>query len=189
MGDEGATCPRCFSALDGPRAIEQSLVWVCARCGGALVDTPLSAVGRAVTAHLAEVEASDLHKVAASRPAGPCPICRKFMTPTPVRVANVTIDVCERHGAWYDRGELEAVVRSRLRASVDAPPRAATPPTEVEDAAWTFRVTPEQKPKPAPARAEKLALFQCVIEPDGRAERRGMKDDAFYLLNLFLRDD
>ncbi len=33
------------------------------------------------------------------------------MTPTPVRAADVTIDVCSHHGAWYDKGELERAIR------------------------------------------------------------------------------
>jgi Zn-finger nucleic acid-binding protein len=42
----------------------------------------------------------------------PCPVCARVM-----RVARrhgVAIDVCERHGVWLDRGELERLLARRL---------------------------------------------------------------------------
>jgi Zn-finger nucleic acid-binding protein len=106
------------------------------------------------------------------------------MTPTPIRLANVTIDVCAVHGSWYDRGELEAVVHTLLRqadrtreskptdgAAVATEPRADDAVVEKNEK-LSYRDAPNQprRAASAPKPKEKLALFGCVIEPG--------KDDA-----------
>lgn len=42
----------------------------------------------------------------------PCPVCAKVMRVS--RRHGVAIDVCERHGVWLDRGELERLLARRL---------------------------------------------------------------------------
>ena len=39
----------------------------------------------------------------------PCPVCRGVMSLA--RKGKTAIDVCEEHGIWLDRGELEAIVK------------------------------------------------------------------------------
>lgn len=40
----------------------------------------------------------------------PCPICQQKMSPS--CEYGITLDVCEEHGIWFDRGELQAIVSS-----------------------------------------------------------------------------
>ena len=39
----------------------------------------------------------------------PCPVCRAVMSIA--KKGKTKIDVCEEHGVWLDRGELEEIVR------------------------------------------------------------------------------
>ena len=45
-----------------------------------------------------------------------CPVCGKPMEEG--KVGNTSIDVCDAHGVWLDRGELEAIERSQQARGV-----------------------------------------------------------------------
>ena len=92
----------------------------CHKCGGVWLDSGelalLGARGGAIRTDLLNaLEMEDGERAGNRR----CPVCRKAMlevsTPPPARI---TLDRCpRRHGLWFDRGELQAVI---LAAGGDA---------------------------------------------------------------------
>lgn len=92
----------------------------------------------------------------------PCPVCHSPMSTITLSETDVEVDMCSDHGTWFDRGELQTVLRelmareqkqnvpSDFRAS-EAPSRGAAP----------HPITPEE------LRAQMIA--QYGVDPSARA--------------------
>jgi Zn-finger nucleic acid-binding protein len=64
-----------------------------------------------------------------------CPACRRRLAP--VTFAGVSIDYCASHGTWFDRGEIECVVRAaRAPAATNVTSLAPDQP----DSSWVLEV-------------------------------------------------
>jgi Zn-finger nucleic acid-binding protein len=47
----------------------------------------------------------------------PCPVCGETLKRTRVAQAWLDVDICERHGTWFDRGEIARVARAMTQPS------------------------------------------------------------------------
>ena len=110
------TCPHCGCTLVAGRAASAT-VFGCTSCGGVWLDNAASQ--RLVTAiDPAILSLADAASLMATMPfphheARPrCPVCRAEMQGVRVDVAAVSLDTCNLHGTWFDRGELQSVVRA-----------------------------------------------------------------------------
>lgn len=88
----------------------------CLGCGGLFLD---GATSQRVVSALdpnAIAAADELARRAAQPVATdgtiPCPLCAKALERMPIPAAQVTVDVCREHGVWFDRDELQRVVRA-----------------------------------------------------------------------------
>jgi Zn-finger nucleic acid-binding protein len=134
VGQAGALpCPICKTPLDvycdGAGADVSGSLHDCSRCGGQFVDHHLL---RELLRRHEHVAFADL----GPRPTGmldprngyiPCPECHALMNRKNFGGSSgVIVDVCKKHGTWFDLGELPRVLafvasggleRSRLRAA------------------------------------------------------------------------
>jgi Zn-finger nucleic acid-binding protein len=119
-----APCPRCRGPLDVAPG-DDSRLHECPRCGGMFV--PREALAEILCG--AEVGGA-LREGAPRRPSHPgggsaelvgkalgdvryvpCPLCHATMNRVNFgKVSGVIVDVCKRHGTWFDAGELTRVV-------------------------------------------------------------------------------
>ena len=101
----------------------------CGSCGGLWVGNELA---RRLLSQL-EPEAIALADLASehARPFPPvakqpaCPVCQTAMRRITVAGTNVEIDLCDTHGTWFDREELQVVARffeEQRRAAQNFPP-------------------------------------------------------------------
>lgn len=105
------TCPRCAQAMTPHRTTTANLEG-CLVCGGIFLDR--DSRNRVVAAKCKETAAaSDLAAAhARTSPAhhrAPCPVCRRTMLTTRV-AGDVELDICDDHGAWFDRNELRRFI-------------------------------------------------------------------------------
>lgn len=110
------TCPHCGCTLVAGRAVSAA-VFGCASCGGVWLDAAASQ--QVVTAiDPSFVSLADAASLMATMPFPPhearprCPVCRKDMQGVRVDGAALSLDTCNLHGTWFDRGELQSVVRA-----------------------------------------------------------------------------
>lgn len=109
----------------------------CGLCGGIWIDN--TSATRAMKTYDRTVV--DMASGAARRarqspdraPSVRCAECRETTTRVKVSRLEVPVDCCEKHGTWFDRGELASVLES-LRALEVAPPPRAMPPAPMIDA-------------------------------------------------------
>ena len=107
-------CPRCQGPLGARRYAELALD-ECDRCGGIFVSP--EAMNRIVTDRdlptglkvelpaRPAVRETDVHYIH-------CPVCSSLMNRSAFgRISGVVVDVCRKHGVWFDGGELSEVVR------------------------------------------------------------------------------
>jgi Zn-finger nucleic acid-binding protein len=129
---EGVTslaCPRCATVLFAAETHGVTLNG-CGRCGGVWLDN--DACQAAVRAYDADVVALERRAAshATARPrtgdAIACPLCKSPLQRT--QAAGVVLDVCAAHGTWFDKSELEVVMRTYQAA---ASGRAAARATEL----------------------------------------------------------
>jgi Zn-finger nucleic acid-binding protein len=139
-----APCPRCRKPLEvSPLGADErdDRVRECPRCGGLFV--PRDALAEIL--HRAEQRgamAEDRRKSLLAEPVTylPCPLCHSPMNRINFgRVSGVIVDVCQKHGTWFDGGELTRVIafvanggltRTRLREE-QAKREAMRPPIVV----------------------------------------------------------
>jgi len=105
-------CPRCGHAL-GERSTGQHLVRGCETCGGVFLEPS------GVTT-LEQTRDESILRTAASfirllmpfaldrRPALTCPFCRQALRRRDLGETGHSIDTCDQHGTFFDRGELLA---------------------------------------------------------------------------------
>jgi Zn-finger nucleic acid-binding protein len=126
-------CPRC-GAVAAARQAGEYVVFPCVTCGGVWVDNVVSE--RLVSANApnavaaAEEAARFAIRRARTRPALTCPVCQAALQR--VVVVGIELDVCARHGTWFDRDELPRVV-SRLRQPPEPNVVRTAPNTLVEN--------------------------------------------------------
>lgn len=121
-----AKCPRCNLALFEGRANEIAMLG-CGRCGGIWLDNAaaqraIATMDEAVVA-LADQAAARAALNVAIGSVVPCPVCEGLMRRTQAPGSGIWIDVCAKHGTWFDRYEL-GVVLEALRPK--AAPQATT---------------------------------------------------------------
>lgn len=141
-----APCPRCRSHLEIANAAADAHTHECPRCGGifvsrdALADIMCRAeIGGAVP----DMPSRMTSKITDDVRYLPCPLCHSSMNRTNFgRVSGVIVDVCHKHGTWFDAGELTRTVafaasggleRTRARekeAAKDAAVKRSTPPVD-----------------------------------------------------------
>ncbi|MGA2447959.1 MAG: zf-TFIIB domain-containing protein [Polyangiaceae bacterium] len=114
VGTTAPSCPRCANAL-GTRRYAELPVDECDRCGGMFLSP--ESMNRIVAEHdlptgltldlpqrraVRETEVHYIH----------CPVCAGLMNRQAFgRISGVVVDVCRKHGVWFDAGELFEVVR------------------------------------------------------------------------------
>ena len=111
-------CPRCTGAMR-PRAIDDLVIDECDGCHGVFLDDV--AIQRVVTdrrqaraeAILAAVPRAEIHVLPqGGRMYVKCPVCATLMNRKQFSAGSgVIIDVCKAHGAFFDPGELPAIIR------------------------------------------------------------------------------
>ena len=130
VASDAHRCPRCEGALT-VTAIGAAFLEECGACGGVWVDaqsfqqicqsreqqaafvgagSPLTApsLGAATEQH------ETVHYVK-------CPACRQLMNRMNfARHSGVVVDVCKRHGTWFDRDELRQIVEFIAGGGLDA---------------------------------------------------------------------
>jgi Zn-finger nucleic acid-binding protein len=105
-------CPRCAHPLTNHQTATATLAG-CLTCGGIFLDRESRI--RVVAAKCTEsAAASDLAAAHARwspdvRGACACPVCSKPMHCVKV-AGSVDLDVCDEHGAWFDRNELRRFI-------------------------------------------------------------------------------
>jgi Zn-finger nucleic acid-binding protein len=99
--DNYEQCPRCRIDL-----VSAGSVRMCSQCSGHWVDGEvLREMAQAMVVPARPVE---IELVSTRHPKLPCPSCEQLMET--YRLYDVPIDRCPRHGLWFDRTELEAVL-------------------------------------------------------------------------------
>ncbi len=101
-----APCPRCATPLETARG-EADPVHECPRCGG--IFASISVLPRIlVEAENGRLPLTRGGKVPVANEAHyvPCPMCHARMNRTGFAKTGVIVDVCARHGTWFDPGEL-----------------------------------------------------------------------------------
>lgn len=111
-----APCPRCTMPLEaagGAGSWEDARLHECPRCGGmfvpreALADILCRAEQRGPFSEPARASILRLDEVKYI----PCPLCHTSMNRVNFgKVSGVIVDVCRKHGTWFDGGELTRVV-------------------------------------------------------------------------------
>ncbi len=148
-------CPRCQRPLSTHQA-PRFTMFACTGCGGMWLD---GAASRTVVAAVDPVamQAADSVARAAEQAVdvnaqAACPQCRNAMERMPIPAANVVVDTCREHGVWFDRNELQQVVRA-----VASPGAAPAPPTPPASNAGP-PAPPPTNAGPAPAAAPSAPL-------------------------------
>ncbi len=109
-------CPRCGIALEASRIADWGAGFVyCVGCHGCFVpprDWELlvdyaSPLGRVAGDELTEVERGPN-----LRSDVPCPVCRATMERVRYAGEDLSVDVCDLHGIWFDALELAAALRA-----------------------------------------------------------------------------
>jgi Zn-finger nucleic acid-binding protein len=127
-------CPRCARPLEHHQA-KGLEAWTCRLCAGALVSNRIEQVLETRGEGLQRPMGAVALEAVDEAPRIACPSCQARMVRHLVR--GVTVDTCEAHGTWYDRGELKRMVlgmgAGKLAAGVAAAGVAASlasPPPE-----------------------------------------------------------
>lgn len=106
------TCPRCAQPLTTHKTATATLQG-CLTCGGVFLDRDSRARVVAArcddTARASELAASHARWSPDLRARCPCPICRAPMQVVQV-AGGIDLDVCDTHGAWFDRDELRRFI-------------------------------------------------------------------------------
>jgi Zn-finger nucleic acid-binding protein len=136
-----APCPRCRSPLEVANAVADAETHECPRCGGIFVSRDALAeimcraeIGGAVPDLPARTSPNLTDDVRYL----PCPLCHSTMNRANFgRVSGVIVDVCAKHGTWFDAGELTRTVAFAASGGLER-----TRAREKESAAAAKRSTP-----------------------------------------------
>jgi len=112
-------CPRCETNLQ-QQAVGKSTMNICRKCGGLWVNKDTF---QAICTREEEQEsvldfkpealptASQENSKKPQRAYIPCPECGKLMNHKNFSGSGVVLDWCRQHGSWFDRNELQNIVR------------------------------------------------------------------------------
>jgi Zn-finger nucleic acid-binding protein len=118
--DEGrARCPQCNEMLE---IVDRATVvgYACPDCGGIWLDSATTVRVETTldtqTIQVGEVASSLSQNPAPPHaPSPPCPLCLNPMRSYVVLGTDVEVDACDAHGTWFDRGELQTLIRELMR--------------------------------------------------------------------------
>ncbi|MBI5479256.1 MAG: zf-TFIIB domain-containing protein, partial [Deltaproteobacteria bacterium] len=151
-----ARCPRCGTALE-ERSSGAVTAWPCLRCAGVWLDHGTGRVLLTEGTGTNAAEMSDQLAAAAQvdvdrDQAGlKCPMCAAPMSR--IKLKGVTVDICLRHGTWFDKDELKDLAlacRKEYEATAPAGEATVFSPPPVDEIATADTVRP---PPPRPAQA------------------------------------
>jgi Zn-finger nucleic acid-binding protein len=115
-------CPRCRTPMNEGRRGSVTVLG-CGRCGGVWLDNPTAQrLVKSGDSHVvAMADEAAAHASVLGVPSGPCacPVCSQPLREVMVPPSGVHVDVCDLHGTWFDRGEIQ-------KASGRVPPPVAT---------------------------------------------------------------
>jgi len=135
-----AVCPRCNNRGMFPAAAGELLLQGCGACGGVWLDDASSrhliAQPSAEAAHLATLAANNAQRPVSVQGPVSCPVCSETLRHHDFPNAKLRLDVCARHGTWFDRGELSVLValvqeELRRRAELEQAIRSASVDAEI----------------------------------------------------------
>ncbi len=149
-------CPRCARPLEHHQA-KGLEAWTCSWCAGALVGNRIEEVLEAKGAGLQRPMGAVAREAIDEAPRIACPTCGNQMVRHLVR--GVTVDTCEGHGTWYDRGELK-----RMVLGLGAAGPAVTAGVAAAGVAVSLGNQPPQSSPVAQAVAEVVAEGVDVVE-------------------------
>jgi Zn-finger nucleic acid-binding protein len=115
--DKKLNCPRCHVAMDAVMVGKVNL-HECSKCEGVWVqaavlqeicaDTEEQSAVLGMATHLPPPESGDFERTVAYVP---CPECNTLMNRVNfARCSHVVVDVCTRHGTWFDKDELRRII-------------------------------------------------------------------------------
>jgi Zn-finger nucleic acid-binding protein len=118
-----APCPRCRSPLEVANTAADARTHECPRCGGIFVSRDALAdilcraeIGGALSEPPPRVSSKVLDEVRYL----PCPLCHATMNRANFgKVSGVIVDLCSKHGTWFDAGELTRVVAFAARGGLE----------------------------------------------------------------------
>ena len=194
-------CPRCRVELE-ERPADELVIQGCLRCGGVWLDragvAQLSEALSHKTLAIVDSVASAASRVGNESRSIDCPQCAEILISTTIHKAEVTIDRCPDHGAWYDRNELQKVARA-LGTVQPIPPAPAVQPAaqkkhkHKEQAKKSPPEVPAKKsppaepPKKSPPQQPASPPNQAVVIPAATAPQNstsGVKDVAVTVLGV-----
>jgi Zn-finger nucleic acid-binding protein len=165
-------CPHCIGDL-ALAQVGDLTARECTRCGGIWVDSAtLDALhaGRTPANGALARPATAAAQVQGLEHARRCPVCATLMARLEYgRESGVVVDVCGKHGTWFDADELQHVVRFMQQ-------RAASLPDLGDPAQW----------RAARARLEEdtAAAAARLPRPSRLAFARDLAGDVFYFLSF-----
>jgi Zn-finger nucleic acid-binding protein len=116
VSGEGKNCPRCRTEMRIATVGNQKVL-ECDRCGGLWLDTQsfekicADKDQQSAVLGTASVTAIDRETSPVKVSYVPCPECSQLMNRVNfAHCSGVIIDVCKRHGVWFDRDELSRIV-------------------------------------------------------------------------------
>jgi len=129
-------CPRCRRAMI-PRGEGPVTALICTECGGLWLDpvgvariTDVGGAARALRALAEDAARRAPFGGGMARFNVACPVCGELMQRMEHARSQVVVDLCEQHGTWFDRGEVQRLVdlpRGRDGGPFRSAPRAADP--------------------------------------------------------------
>ncbi|MEZ4223279.1 MAG: zf-TFIIB domain-containing protein [Polyangiaceae bacterium] len=186
-------CPRCGVAMFVGETPMGS-VRGCGRCGGIWLGTTASQRLTQTlcdrTLFLAESVARSAQPVHTQGPIA-CPVCAQPLQQTFLSNARVELDVCQSHGTWFDRNELESVARAfaaerAYRGTVGAVAAAAVVGTEAPGGGRAMQLVEDHGEDAVEVGVEALDWVDAgdVAEGAGIAAEvgSGLAEGAFELL-------
>jgi Zn-finger nucleic acid-binding protein len=170
--DDGrARCPQCQQMLE---IVDRATVvgYACPDCGGIWLDSETTMRVEA-TLDTQTLEVGEIASGLSQNPtpphqaSPPCPLCLNPMHTYVVPGSDVEVDSCEEHGTWFDRGELQTLIREMMRR-VDQMPTTSAPlaATDVKTKMLaTYGVDPTETPGHLwPVLKDILDMWELITE-------------------------
>ena len=122
-----ATCPRCGVGMETAKVGETTLQ-ECPKCAGLWVDA--ASLDRLCAERERQAAVLGISQPGTAPGSGvleervryvPCPVCKCLMNRVNFAgYSNVIVDVCKKHGTWFDRDELRRVIEFIRAGGLDA---------------------------------------------------------------------
>jgi Zn-finger nucleic acid-binding protein len=135
--EEGtACCPQCHTML---AEVDRETVvgYACNDCGGIWLDSETTTRVEA-TLDTRTIQVGEIASELSQNPAPPheasppCPLCLNPMRTYVVPGTDVEVDACDAHGTWFDRGELQTLIRELVQRMQLAQPATGAPLPNVD---------------------------------------------------------